>query len=39
MLMIEVVMGLVAASFVAVPVALAMFTKPAAAKAEQNQVV
>ena len=40
MLMIEVVMGLVAASFVAVPVALAMFAKPAAAaKAEQNQVV
>jgi ABC-type nitrate/sulfonate/bicarbonate transport system permease component len=39
MLMIEVVMGLVAASFVAVPVALAMFAKPAAdTKVEQNQV-
>ncbi len=39
MLMIEVAMGLVAASFIAVPVALAMFAKPAAnTKVEQNQV-
>ncbi|SEK57414.1 hypothetical protein SAMN05216382_0680 [Sphingomonas palmae] len=39
MLMIEVVMGIVAASFVAVPVALATFGKPAVAmKIEKNQL-
>lgn len=39
MLMIEVVMGIVAASFIAVPVALATLCKPAvAAKIEKNQL-